>query len=101
MQITEHIFQSFIRCPYKAHLLAKGDVGQKSEYEVLEDEVSMVYLTNVLRYGIDRGQPPQSFTAGSRDSKWDKELITGVQVAHDGMYSSCEIVMKNTGSSSP
>ena len=47
MEVTENLFRNFFQCPYKAHLLAKGDVGQKSEYEVFQDEVSKSYSAEV------------------------------------------------------
>jgi len=77
MQITEYLFQSVVRCPFKAHLLLKGAVGEKSDYEILQDELHGAYLSGVLR--TDYGQPScQISTAKSRGSSLGRRLLTSV-----------------------
>ena len=103
MKITEHIFQSFVRCPHKAHLLLKGTVGQKSDYEILQDDLHNAYISDML--WTDNDQPSchrrsTSSTSNSRSSSLDEKLITNVQVAYGELSSFCEIVVKNNGNSS-
>lgn len=94
MQITEYLFQSVVRCPYKAHLLLKGAVGEKSDYEILQDELHSAYLSGMLR--TDYGPPSCLLsTAKSRGSSLGMKLITNVQVAYGELSSFCKIVVKN------
>jgi hypothetical protein len=90
MQITEQLIQSFLLCPYKMHLLLKGAVGQKSDYEILQDDLCSAYLSEVLR--TDNGQ---SSIAKHRGSNKGRKLITGVQVAYGELSSSCDITVEN------
>lgn len=48
MEITHHLFQSFLNCPYKAHLFSKAESGEKSDYEILQDELKSDYFKQVL-----------------------------------------------------
>ena len=48
MEITDHLFQSIVYCPYKAHLLLKAESGEKSDYEILQDELKSDYLKQIL-----------------------------------------------------
>jgi hypothetical protein len=66
MQITEQLIQSFLLCPYKMHLLLKGAVGQKSDYEILQDDLCSAYLSEVLR--TDYGQSSIAKHRGSNCS---------------------------------
>lgn len=99
MQITEHLFQSFVGCPYKAHLLLKGTVGQRSDYEILQDELCSAYLSGTLRTDYEQ-LSYQLSTVKSRGSSSGRTLITTVQVAYGELSSFCEIVVKNNGNSS-
>jgi predicted RecB family nuclease len=92
MQITEQLIQSFLRCPYKLHLLLKGAVGQKSDYEILQDDLCSAYFSNVLQ--IDHGQPS---IAKSRCSSKRMNLITGVHVAYADLSSFFQITAANDG----
>jgi predicted RecB family nuclease len=95
MQITEQLIQSFLLCPYKMHLLLKGAVGQKSDYEILQDDLCSAYLSEVLR--TDYGQ---SSIAKHRGSNKGRKFITGVKVSYGELSSSCEITLENDGNSS-
>src|SRR4051812_23561663 len=59
MQITRQLFDAFIRCRYKAHLIGKGETGHAPEYARLLDELDGDYRTKALaglvqQYGADQ-----------------------------------------------
>jgi len=71
MKITERIFQSFVRCPYKAHLLLKGTVGQKSDHEILQDDLHNAYISDMLWTDNDQPSCHRRSTSNSRSSSLD------------------------------
>ena len=49
MEITKEIFESFLNCQYKAYRILKGDLGDKSEYEIMQKEISSAYAIDATR----------------------------------------------------
>lgn len=94
MQIKEQLVQSFLQCPYKLHLLLTGAVGQKSDYEILQDDLCRAYLLDLLR--IDDNQPS---IAKSRCSSRGMKLITGIHITYGELSSSFDITAKSDGKS--
>jgi hypothetical protein len=43
MKISDAVFLSYLRCPYKAFLLLEGRTGQRSDYETMLDELDNRY----------------------------------------------------------
>lgn len=48
MLITNQLFEAFVRCKFKAHLLARGESGVISEYERITDRLDQDYLDKAL-----------------------------------------------------
>jgi len=100
MQITEHFFHSSIRCPYKAYLLLKGESGETSDYEILQNDLHSAYVQKICGNGVDYDHlsKPVNFLRGSG---LDQELLRGVHLVHDDISVACEGIFKNVSESSP
>ena len=48
MNITRDILISYLYCPYKAYLKSEGNVGVKSDYEHLQNELYNIYYSSAL-----------------------------------------------------
>ena len=82
MKITENFFRNFLQCPYKAFRLLKGESGQTSDYEILQNELHSDYVQKVLRNFTDYKHPPRS-NFFARAFGLERELLKDVQLAND------------------
>jgi len=99
MQITEQLFQSFSHCPYKAYLLLMGMVGEKADYELLQDELDNAYIFDLIRSYCCH--PIQQFSVpNARELNLGRQLIANVNVAHGELASSSKLIVKCKGNSS-
>src|SRR3990167_9441493 len=48
MEITKEVFESFLLCPYKAHRILRGESGNKSEFELIQNKISEIYHRKAL-----------------------------------------------------
>src|SRR5437879_10547137 len=52
IKITRAVLESYLKCPYKAHLKMAGEQGSKSDYELLlgesRDRVRLAGMTSLL-----------------------------------------------------
>lgn len=46
--IDLNLGKAFLECHYKAHLLSKGKSGEKTEYELLQNELKGIYMNKFL-----------------------------------------------------
>ncbi len=94
MKITENLFKNFLKCAYKAHLLLKDESGQKSDYEILQNELHGAYVQKVCGKGVDDGHIPKSvFLEGS--SGFGRELLRDIQLNYDDISVLCDGIFKN------
>ena len=100
MKITENLFRNFLQCPYKAYLLLKGESGQKSDYEILQNELHDTYVQKVCGKGVDDGHLPKSVFL-ARGSGLGRELLRGIQLTYDDISVSCDGILKNVARPTP
>jgi hypothetical protein len=39
--LTDDVFTTFLKCPYKAYLKLRGLIGERSEYELLQARLAV------------------------------------------------------------
>ena len=93
MKITENLFRNFLQCAYKAHLLLNDESGEKSDYEILQNELHGAYVKKVCGKGVDAGNPEADlFKLGSG---FGRELLRDIQLNYDDISVSCDGIIKN------
>ncbi len=100
MKIIEDVFRSFLQCPYKAHLLLKGESGETSDYEILQNELRSAYVLKVCGNSVDCGHLPRLATS-LRSTGLDRELLRCVHLVHDDISAECDAIFKNVSESPP
>ena len=83
--ITDDLLKSFLNCSFKGYLLLRGESGNKSDYELLQQELKADCSGKILR-GL---QDSKRFTEISREThssldnlKHGKALIVDTQITH-------------------
>ena len=98
IKITEHLLRSFIRCRYKAHLLLTGESGEKTDYEILQDELKVGYFKKARNVLV--GQQIPSDPDFIHDIGSGKELIVGISLSHENTAGFFDALIKSRGTSS-
>jgi len=99
MKITENLLRNFLQCQYKVYLLLKGESGQISDYEILQNELQGAYVQKACGNGVDYGHLPKSI-AFSRSFGLDRKLLRDVHLSHDDISVACDGIFKNASDSS-
>lgn len=96
MKITEKVFHDFLHCAQKTYLLLKGESGQKSDYEILQNELHDAYVQNIYGNGAYVGHLPMSveFVLGSVSGR---ELLRDIQLDYEDISVLCDGIIKNAG----
>jgi predicted RecB family nuclease len=101
--ITDELLKSFVDCSFKGYLLLRGESGNKSDYELLQQELKANCSGEILR-GL---QDNKRFTQISREShssleylKRGKALIVDTQITHGDLSAHFDGIEKIDGNSS-
>ncbi len=96
------IFESYLNCKYKAFLKSEGKQGNKSDYEILQDELNNEYKNKVkesllAKYGVDGflKTDPTLFS----DLKKGKEIIFNSRFEHSELEANPNVLVKAPGES--
>jgi hypothetical protein len=95
MKITENLFRDFLNCAQKAYLLLKGEAGQKSDYEILQNELHDAYVQNIYGNGAYAGHLPKSVEF-ARGSVSCRELLRDIKLDYEDISLLCDGIIKNT-----
>ena len=98
IKITEHLLRSFIRCRYKGYLLLTGESDEKTDYEILQDELKEGYFKKARNVLVGRQisfDPDFIHDIGS-----GKELIIGISLSNENTAGFFDALIKIRGTSS-
>lgn len=101
MEITSEIFEAYLQCKRKAFLKIRGELGIKSEYEIMRTEEQKAYVLSALNRNytyrfIDLFQNPDAL--GSILHR-GKEIVANVSIRSQEVSSHCDALEKNPGRS--
>jgi predicted RecB family nuclease len=100
MEITDHLFQSIVYCPYKAHLLLKAESGEKSDYEILQDELKSDYLKQILSNLQNNKRFAETITnpiCTLNDLREGHKFIMDTWITDTDLSAHCDAIEKNIG----
>ncbi len=91
------IFESYLNCRYKAFLKSDGKQGNKSDYEILQDELNDKYKNEVkesflTKYGVDGFLETDSILFS--DFKKGKEVILNSRFEHLELEANFDALVK-------
>ena len=92
MKITEKLFREFLHCEHKAYLLLRDESGQKSEYEILQNELHDAYVLKVCGTGIDAAIFKSVFSSCAPGSS--RELLRDFELNYENISTSCEELLR-------
>ena len=90
MEITKEIFESFLVCPYKAYRLLKGESGNKSEYELLHQEIAAEYRQEAMSrflVGYKNNEPGTALIFQNSSLTNGSEIVFHQKISHQGLSS--------------
>ena len=90
MNISSHIFESYLHCPTKCWLMSYGEVGDKNVYAEWMREKNQFYLTNGIKNLSDIFQPAEFIASppeklNLKTNSWS--LASGVMASSKNMIS--------------
>src|SRR3989304_7586726 len=102
MEVTDHVFQSIVYCPYKGHLLMKAESREKSDYEILQNELKIEYLKQILSNRQNNKRFAGAITipiCTLTDLKEGHEFISDTYIANTDLSAHFDAIERNTGNS--
>lgn len=101
MIINNEIFESFINCKYKAYLKLSGTSGNISEYEIMQNEIRVLYKMGALKNILSAYKEKEILNNTDLNSAIEdgKKAIVNAHVNCDGLQSYCDLMEKISGKS--
>ena len=100
--ITEKIFNAYLNCKYKSYLQLHNQIGQRTEYEILQERLDMKYHLEAQaklksNYAKDNILRLSHLTLSKL--KLGKDLILNTTISVDGLQASYDALKRCPGNS--
>lgn len=96
MMIDNNIFKSYLHCKYKAYLKLGGNNGNRSEYEIIQDEIKSQYKRDALKSVFSAYEEATPLNSAIAEGK---KVIVGAHISYGNLQSYCDFIERIPGKS--